>query len=315
MKTAIIHNDISLKHDTGPGHPETPERYRVVMEALKGDEALWNSSLIVEAEEVSKGIIQAAHSREHYKLVENAFAEGYEALDNDTMISMHTFEAAVTAAGAVCGGIEAVMSGQADNAFAAVRPPGHHATAENAMGFCLFNNVAVGARYAMNRYKEIERVAIIDWDVHHGNGTQGIFFDDPDVFFFSMHQYPWYPGTGSRGETGFGRGRGYTMNVPVKAATAASVQKRMFDDAISDIASRFKPDLIIISAGFDSHESDPLGLLLLENEDFREMTKTVKGWADETCGGRIVSALEGGYNLGTLGETVAEHVRALGSEQ
>ncbi len=311
MKTAIVHNDISLKHDTGPGHPETPERYRVVMEALKGDEELWHSALVLEAEEVSKGIIQAAHTKEHYKLVENAFADGIEALDNDTMISIHSFDAAVHAAGAVCGGIEAVLSGEADNAFAAVRPPGHHSSAERAMGFCLFNNVAVGARYAINRYKEVERVAIIDWDVHHGNGTQGIFFDDPDVFFFSMHQYPWYPGTGSRGETGFGRGRGYTMNVPVKAATSAREQKRMFDDAVSDIASRFTPDLIIISAGFDAHESDPLGLLLLEDEDFRDMTKTVKQWADEACDGRVVSALEGGYNLETLGKTVAEHVREL----
>ena len=293
MKTAIVHSDIYLKHDTGPGHPESPERYGRVMEALRSDEDLWNSCEIMEAREVSKGIIQAAHAKEHYKLVENAFAEGIEALDNDTMISIHSFDAAVLAAGAVCGGIEAVMSGEADNAFAAVRPPGHHATAERAMGFCLFNNVAVGARYAINRYKEIERVAIVDWDVHHGNGTQGIFYADPDVFFLSMHQYPWYPGTGSRGERGFGRGLGYTMNVPVKAATPAAEQRRMFDDAISDIASRFRPDLVIISAGFDAHESDPLGLLLLEDEDFRAMTRTVKDWAAEACGGRVVSALGG----------------------
>ncbi|HUF04232.1 MAG TPA: histone deacetylase [Aridibacter sp.] len=315
MKTAIVHNDIYLKHDTGFGHPETPERYRRVMEALKGNEKLWSSCEIIEAREVSKGIIQAAHSEEHYKLVKNAFANGYEALDHDTMISMHTFDAAVYAAGGVCAAIDAVMEGKADNAFVAVRPPGHHATAENAMGFCLFNNVAVGARYAQNRYKEIERIAIIDWDVHHGNGTQGIFFDDPSVFFFSMHQYPWYPGTGSRGETGYGRGRGYTMNLPVKGGTEADIQRSLFDNAISDIAGDFKPDLIIISAGFDAHLTDPLGLLRLEDPDFRAMTKVVKDWAADVCEDRVVSALEGGYNLETLGGTVAEHVRSLASEQ
>jgi acetoin utilization deacetylase AcuC-like enzyme len=178
-------------------------------------------------------------------------------------------------------------------------------------GFVLFNNVAVAARYAQSRYKEIERVAIIDWDVHHGNGTQGIFFDDPTVYFFSMHQYPWYPGTGSRGETGFGRGKGYTMNVPVKAKTEAGVQKRMFENALGDIHNNFKPDLIIISAGFDAHLTDPLGQLKLEDKDFISMTKTVKQWANEVCSGRVISALEGGYNLETLGATVKAHVKAL----
>jgi acetoin utilization deacetylase AcuC-like enzyme len=204
-----------------------------------------------------------------------------------------------------------VKKGEARNAFVASRPPGHHATAERAMGFCLFNNVAVAARYAQNKYKEIERVAIVDWDVHHGNGTQGIFFDDPTVFFFSQHQYPWYPGTGSRGETGFGRGKGYTLNVPVKARTRASEQKRMFENAIADVHRGFKPDLIIISAGFDAHLTDPLGQLLLDDDDFASMTKTVLNWADEVCGGRVVSCLEGGYNLDTLGESVKTHVLEL----
>jgi acetoin utilization deacetylase AcuC-like enzyme len=237
-----------------------------------------------------------------------------EHLDADTIISMNSFDAALYAAGGACRAVDAVMSGEAANAFVVVRPPGHHATAENAMGFCLFNNVAIAARYAQSKYKEIERVAIVDWDVHHGNGTQGIFFDDPSVFFFSTHQYPWYPGSGSRGETGFGRGKGYTLNVPVKAQTAAVEQRRMFDGAIGEIAENFKPDLILISAGFDAHAHDPLGQLKLENKDFVQMTKTVKQWADETCAGRIVSCLEGGYNLETLGETVKKHVAELNNQ-
>lgn len=314
MKTALIHHPIYLKHKTGEGHPETPKRYEVVMKTLEGDAKLFESLKVIEAEPVSKGVIQRAHTKEHFKTIETAFEDGVEYLDADTIVSMHSFDAALYAAGGVCRAVDAVMNGEASNAFVAVRPPGHHATGENAMGFCLFNNVAVAARYAQNKYKEIERVAIIDWDVHHGNGTQGIFFDDPSVFFFSMHQYPWYPGTGARGETGYGRGKGYTLNVPVKAHTAADSQKRMFENALGDIHRDFKPDLIFISAGFDAHTSDPLGQLRLENNDFVQMTRTVKQWANEVCSGRIVSCLEGGYNLETLGQTVKAHVKALDSE-
>ncbi|MBS1793042.1 MAG: histone deacetylase [Acidobacteria bacterium] len=312
MTTALIHHPIYRRHDTGHGHPETPRRYEAVMNALRADEKLWESLLEITPEPASKGMIQAAHTKEHFRRVEGAFENGLEMLDADTAISMQSFDAALYAAGGVCRAVDAVMSGEASNAFVAVRPPGHHATAESAMGFCLFNNVAVAARYAQNRYKEIERVAIVDWDVHHGNGTQGIFFDDPSVYFFSMHQYPWYPGTGSRGETGFGRGRGYTLNVPVKAQTKATEQKRMFEAAIADIRANFKPDLIMISAGFDAHLTDPLGQLRLEDDDYVSMTKTLKDWAAEACGGRIVAALEGGYNLETLGTTAARHVAALG---
>jgi acetoin utilization deacetylase AcuC-like enzyme len=311
MTTAIVHHPIFKEHETGENHPETPERYTVVMNALRNDTKLWPNILELEAEEARRGLIQACHTPQHYKMVERAVSEGLGFLDADTPVSMRSMDAALRCAGGVCKAVDAVMRGEARNAFLPVRPPGHHATAERAMGFCLFNNVAIGARYAQAQYPEIERVAIVDWDVHHGNGTQGIFYDDPTVFFFSMHQYPWYPGTGARGETGLGRGRGYTLNVPVRAATRASEQRRMFDAALEEIGSSFKPDLIFISAGFDAHEGDPLGQLLLTDEDFIEMTRTVKQWGKNVCSGRIISALEGGYNLGTLGRTVRAHVREL----
>src|SRR5205807_10202012 len=180
--------------------------------------------------------------------------------------------ATMRGAGSGWPAIDGGMEGEAKSAFVPVRPPGHHATPDRAMGFCLFNNVAVAARYEQKQYKEIERVAILDWDVHHGNGTQGIFYDDPSVYYFSMHQYPWYPGTGARGETGQGRGRGYTLNVPVRARTPAAEQRRLFDAALSEIDAKFTPDLVIISAGFDAHAGDPLGQLRLEDEDFIELT-------------------------------------------
>lgn len=311
MKTAIVHHPIYEKHNTGPGHPETPERYRVVMDALQSDATFWDSFVHVTPEKAGQGIVQAAHTKEHFRRVENAFADGLDRLDADTVISMQSFDASLFAAGGAVAAVDAVMSGEADNAFVAVRPPGHHATAEHAMGFCLFNNVAVAARYAQNKYKEIERVAIIDWDVHHGNGTQGIFYSDPSVFFFSMHQYPWYPGTGSRGEAGQGRGLGSTLNVPMRAYTKAGDQLASFESAIAEIAAKMKPDIVFISAGFDAHASDPLGQLQLEDADLAAMTRTVKQWAAETCGGRVVSCLEGGYNLRTLGETVKCHVAEL----
>jgi acetoin utilization deacetylase AcuC-like enzyme len=241
-------------------------------------------------------------------------SEGIGYLDQDTVVSMRSLDAAKRAAGAPCQAIDLIMAGEVKNAFVPVRPPGHHATEERAMGFCLFNNVAVAARYAQQKYAEIEKVAIIDWDVHHGNGTQGIFYADPTVYFFSSHQYPWYPGTGSRGEKGTGRGLGYTLNLPLRAATPAVEHKRGFEAALEEMSANFTPDLIIISAGFDSHLGDPLGQLTLMDQDFVDFTRALKQWADSSCAGRIVSCLEGGYNLETLGETVRAHVKELSTD-
>jgi acetoin utilization deacetylase AcuC-like enzyme len=313
MPTAIVHHPIFKQHDTGFNHPESPSRYAVVMDALRADNEVWQKILEVEAKEAPRGDIQACHDPQLYKTVERTVSEGTGYLDADTAVSMRSLDAARYAAGAPCQAIDLVMTGKASNAFVPVRPPGHHATPERSMGFCLFNNVAIATRYAQSRYSEIKKVAIVDWDVHHGNGTQGIFYNDPTVFFFSSHQYPWYPGTGTRGENGTGRGLGYTLNLPLRAATPAQDHKRGFEAALGEMSGKFEPDLIIISAGFDSHRADPLGQLMLEDEDFVSMTRTVKEWARSSCNGRLISCLEGGYNLDTLGETVRRHVRELQS--
>ena len=311
MRTAFVHHSTFEKHDTGSGHPESPARYRAIIDAVESDPELKASLDLITPEPATKGSIQSAHTPQHFKRAENAFANGMMALDADTTISMKSFDAAMLAAGGAIAAVDAVMQASADNAFVACRPPGHHATAENSMGFCIFNNAAIAANHALNNYKDVGRVAIVDWDVHHGNGTQGIFYSEPDVCFLSLHQYPWYPGTGSRGETGQGRGLGYNLNIPIKANTSAAEHVRMFEAAIEDVASRITPDLIVISAGFDAHLNDPLGQLRLEDGNFAAMTAVIKDWASQACGGRVVSLLEGGYDIDSLGGTVAAHLRAL----
>jgi acetoin utilization deacetylase AcuC-like enzyme len=206
--------------------------------------------------------------------------------------------------------VDLVLEKDGDKAFALVRPPGHHATDQRPMGFCIFNNAAVAARYAQANYS-VEKVLIVDWDVHHGNGTQDIFWSDDSVFYFSAHQFPFYPGTGDRDETGGGPGEGFTLNVPLSANTSASDHRQAFADALQSIGKKFRPDLVIISAGFDAHREDLLGGLSLEDSDFAEMTKEVLRLAEKYSAGRVVSLLEGGYNLDVLGGSVCAHLAAL----
>ena len=269
----------------------------------------WLGMELVEAPAATRVQLERVHTATHVDSIEELAERGGGPIDLDTVASAGSWKAALHAAGGAVHAAERLI-GEGGFAFCGLRPPGHHSERDRAMGFCLFNNVAIAAAHSIAELG-VERVMVLDWDVHHGNGTQGIFYDDPGAFFFSMHQYPWYPGTGSRGETGHGRGLGSTMNVPVKANTSATDQKRAFEAAIEEISTKVKPDIIFISAGFDAHLDDPLGQLRLEDPDFISMTSTIKDWADEVCGGRIVSCLEGGYNLETLGGTVAAHVGEL----
>jgi acetoin utilization deacetylase AcuC-like enzyme len=311
MTTALVYDPRSLKHETGH-HPENPERFNVILSALEKDESLWSRLAKLAPRAAADEDIMRCHSIQLIEHIRSLCERGVPFIDLDTVISVESFEVARLAAGAAIVGIDQVFNGEAQNAFALVRPPGHHATSNRAMGFCLFNSAAVGARYAQSRYGA-ERVLIIDWDVHHGNGTQEIFYRDPSVFYFSAHQYPYYPGTGSSSERGEDRGEGFTLNIPLDEGTSARAHHEAFKDALKSIEEKFLPDLIIISAGFDSRRGDPLGGLMLEDQDFREMTKEVMGMAERHAEARVVSILEGGYNLNTLGETVRTHVAALSS--
>lgn len=311
MATALIYDPAYLKHETGH-HPENPDRLKVIISALQEDEALWAKLEHLTPRPVSDEDIMRCHSYRLIDQIKNLCEQGVRFVDLDTVISRESFEVARLAAGAATVAVDHVFSGNENNAIALVRPPGHHATSNRGMGFCLFNNAAIAARYAQVHYGA-DRVLIIDWDVHHGNGTQEIFYRDPSVYYFSTHQYPYYPGTGAADERGLDKGEGTTLNIPLSAETPAAAHREAFSDALKLIEKKFPPDLIIISAGFDAHRGDPLGGLMLEDADFSAMTKQVMDIADRQASGRVVSVLEGGYNLDTLGETVRTHVAALTS--
>ena len=305
--TALIADPISKQHYTGRGHPERPERFDAALGALEGLNLLRLPARFANEDELA-----LCHSRRYVRTAEREVHDGHGELSTgDTVISARSFDAACVAAGAVMNAVDCVVSGEATNAFCLNRPPGHHATPDRGMGFCLFNNIAVGARYAQKKHG-IGPVLIADWDVHHGNGTQDIFYDDGSVFFFSTHQYPWYPGTGAAEETGYGKGEGWTLNCPFPAGSGRQEILGAFEEKLLPALEKVKPELVMISAGFDSRQDDPLGDFLLTDGDFADLTRVLLEIADKYAGGRVVSALEGGYNLPGLAAAVRAHVEALG---
>jgi acetoin utilization deacetylase AcuC-like enzyme len=309
MSVSLIYDSAFLMHRTGQ-HPENPHRLEVILRAVEEDEKLAAHLRRVAPCVAAERDLTRCHG-EHMLLAARAISEqGGGLIDMDTVVSSESYEVARLAAGAALTAVDCALAEDGGRAFALVRPPGHHATDQQSMGFCLFNNAAIAARYAQAKYG-VESVLIVDWDVHHGNGTQDIFWRDNSVFYFSTHQSPHYPGTGARDETGDGKGEGYTLNIPLHAHTSAKDHRAAFNDALHAIEQRMHPDLVIISAGFDSHRDDPLGNLMLEDSDFSEMTKDVLRIAEKHSEGRVIGLLEGGYNLNLLGGSVQSHLRAL----
>lgn len=302
MTTVLYTHPIFLNHDTGPGHPECPDRLRSIESALNAPEFK-----ILDRKKAPRGTVDqilTVHPQDHIDRVLRAIPDrGTGYIDGDTVVSSDSGEAALHAVGAVCDAVDMVLTAQADNAFCAVRPPGHHAESKRAMGFCLFNNVAIAANHARRRYG-IERAAIVDFDVHHGNGTQQIFFHDPDVLYASTHQIPLYPGTGYRSETGAGN----IFNVPLRPGDGGAALQKAMTKIIFPALAEFKPQIILISAGFDAHRDDPLASLNFTVRDYAWITRELREIADQHCSGKIVSALEGGYNLRALAASVAAHV-------
>jgi acetoin utilization deacetylase AcuC-like enzyme len=313
--TTIVSHPDCRGHDTGPGHPENANRLSALLSAV--DHAIPDSKgriTRVRGRHATKDELALAHPDSHIELIEKAAHSASELdcllyLDADTAVSPGSWDAALAAAGCVITAVDSLAEGSAANAFCAVRPPGHHAAADRAMGFCLFNNVAIGARYAQE--KGMQQVLIIDWDVHHGNGTEAIFYADPDVFYLSMHQSPHYPGTGSGSQRGSGPGEGTTLNLPVPPGLPAQKYVDALLDGLDAALSGFKPDLIFLSSGFDAAAGDPLAGLTLTPSDYHHLTTRVLEAAQSHCGGRLISALEGGYNLDVLAACGLAHVRAL----
>ncbi len=315
MTTLVISHPDCAGHDTGASHPERAQRLEALLAAV--DEAIPVAGGRIEhvrGRPASEAEIALVHPLAHIDFVRQAVAAAagsgqLQNLDADTVVSASSWDAALAAAGTVLTAVDAIADGSAKNAFCLARPPGHHATADRAMGFCLFNNVAVGARYAQSR--GMQRALIVDWDVHHGNGTEAIFYEDGDVFYLSMHQSPHYPGTGQRHDRGRAAGAGSTLNLPVPPGLPATRYTQALLEALDVARSRLSPDIIFISAGFDAALGDPLAGLTLTPVDYHALTSRLVEIAESHCGGRVVSALEGGYNLTNLARCGLAHVRAL----
>jgi acetoin utilization deacetylase AcuC-like enzyme len=306
--TGLVQHPHCVRHDTGQAHPERPGRLTAVTQRLSasGLEAEVDSVL---ARPATLPELEAVHTATHVETVRLACERGPGAIDGDTNVSPGSWEAALLAAGGLVDACERVHARKWTNAFCAVRPPGHHAEADRAMGFCLFNNVAVAA--AALRARGLTRVAILDWDVHHGNGTQHLFEDDPHVFYASLHQWPLYPGTGAASERGRGAGEGATLNCPMPAGSGDAEWLRQLDDAVLPALEAFEPELLLISAGFDAHRLDPLAGCELTEDGYRALTRRLLELAERTAGGRLVSVLEGGYSLEALASSVEAHVGEL----
>ena len=302
----LLTHPACLRHDNGPHHPECPDRLRVVIQALEAQE--FCAVVRAQAPEASREQLLRVHTPAHVdRILAIRPAEGERIhLDPDTAMNAHSAEAALRAAGAGVEAVDCVMRGEFPRAFCAVRPPGHHAEPGTPMGFCLFSNAAVVARHAQAAHR-VERVAVLDFDVHHGNGTQAAFWNEPSLMLASSHQAPLYPGTGAASETGVGN----IVNVPLAAGTDGAIFRRTWERDILPAVAAFAPGLIIISAGFDAHRADPLAALRLVEDDFAWVTEAICEVANDVCGGRVVSTLEGGYDLGALARSAAAHMRAL----
>lgn len=305
MRTQLYTHLACLEHDTGPGHVERPDRLRAVLDALDAD--VFADLERCEAPLGGLDDVARAHPMPFVEALLDALPrDDLAALDADTVVSPGSREATLRAVGGVCAAVDAVQTGAAANAFCAVRPPGHHAEPTRPMGFCIFNAVAIAAMHA-RAVHGVERVAVIDFDVHHGNGTQAMFEHDPDLFYASTHQWPLYPGTGAQEETGVGN----IVNAPLPSGADSDAFKRAFDRRILPALERFRPGMILISAGFDAHRADPLAGLNLESDDFGWATDALCAVADACCDGRVVSILEGGYELAALADSAACHVERL----